>query len=346
MSTLRDVARHAGVSLATASRVASGSTAVREETRRRVERAMRELFYVPKHGATSATGAIGLLVPELANPIFPWLAQELERRATEAGLATILCNTAGSAVREAEYVHMLLERRVDGMIFISSEVTDLRSAHGHYLHLLNEGARFIFVNGASPRLDVTSVGVDERAAGQVATEHLLELGHTRIGFAAGDALSAPTREKAEGREAALLAAGIEPDGLVAHAAFTVDGGRAAFRALVSHPTGPPTGIICSNDLMAIGVIREAEAHGIVVPDELSVVGFDGIDAAGWIEPVLTTVEQPIDEIAATAIRALRALIDDGSRSLPNYVFRPRLRVGRSTAPIAGTTTSSRSSNGV
>jgi DNA-binding LacI/PurR family transcriptional regulator len=334
MANLRDVAQHAGVSLATASRVASGSAAVRAETRARVERAMRELLYVaPGPGAT--TGAIGLLVPELGNPIFPALAEEMERRATEAGLATILCNTAGSAAREAEYVHMLLERRVDGMIFISSEVTDLRSDHSHYRRLLAEGARLVFVNGGSAQLDVTSVGVDERAAGRLATEHLLGLGHTRIGFAAGDALSSPTREKGEGREAALRAAGIEPDGLVAHASFTVDGGREAFRCLVSLPGGPPTGIICSSDLMAIGVIREAEAHGIDVPGHLSVVGFDGIDAATWNEPALTTVEQPIDEIAETAVSALRSLIEDGSQSLPNYVFRPRLKLGRSTAPLNG-----------
>jgi DNA-binding LacI/PurR family transcriptional regulator len=234
---------------------------------------------------------------------------------------------------------MLLERRVDGMIFISSEVTDMRSNHSHYRRLLGEGARLVFVNGGSPQLDVTSVGVDERAAGRLATEHLLGLGHTRIGFAAGDALSSPTREKGEGREAALRAAGIDPDGLVAHVSFTVDGGREAFRRLVSLPGGPPTGIICSNDLMAIGVIREAEAHGVDVPGDLSVVGFDGIEAATWNEPALTTVEQPIDEIAETAVRALRSLIADDSQSLPNYVFRPRLKLGRSTAPLNGAATS-------
>jgi DNA-binding LacI/PurR family transcriptional regulator len=201
MANLRDVAQHAGVSLATASRVASGSGAVKAETRARVEQAMRELLYVPS--ASAPTGAIGLLVPELGNPIFPALAEEMERRATAAGFATILCNTAGSATREAEYVHMLLERRVDGMIFISSEVTNLRSDHAHYRRLLRSGARIVFVNGTSAQLDVTSVGVDERAAGRLATEHLLALGHARIGFAAGDELSAPTREKADGRESAL-----------------------------------------------------------------------------------------------------------------------------------------------
>ena len=331
LATLRDVARHAGVSLATASRVASGSAAVRDETRLRVEHAMRDLLYVPPQ-QPGTTGAIGLLVPELGNPIFPAFAEELERSATEAGLATILCNTAGSPEREADYVHMLLERRVDGMIFISSEVTDVRSDHVHYRRLLRAGARLVFVNGGSPQLDVTSVGVDERAAGRLATEHLLELGHRRIGFAAGDSFSSPTREKAEGREAALRAGGLDPDGLVAHTTFTVEGGREAFRSLLANAAGRPTGIICSNDLMAIGVIREAEAHGLDVPSDLSVVGFDGIEAASWNEPALTTVEQPIDEIARTAVLALRSLID-GAQSLPNYVFRPHLRPGRSTAPV-------------
>jgi DNA-binding LacI/PurR family transcriptional regulator len=334
MASLRDVATHAGVSLATASRVASGSDVVRPETRERVERAMRELLYVPR-GREDATGAVGLLVPELSNPIFPALAEAMERRAAEAGLATILCNTAGSAFREADYVHMLLERRVDGMIFISSEVTDLRSDHGHYRRLLAEGARIVFVNGGSEQLDVTAVGVDERAAGRIATEHLLELGHRRIGFAAGDEHASPTREKAEGHVAALRAAGLEPDGLVAYSEFGVDGGRQAFRTLAEAPGGPPTGIICSSDLMAIGVVREAEEHGVEVPGDLSVVGFDGIEAAEWTTPELTTVEQPIDEIAETAVRALVSLIAEPDLELPNYVFRPRLRLGGSTASLNG-----------
>ena len=127
MATLRDVARRAGVSVATASRVVSGGANVRAETRERVERAMRELLYVPP-GRSAATGVIGLLVPELANPIFPALAQAIETRAAAAGLASILCNTPGAPNREVDYVHMLLDRRVDGMIFISCEMTEPRAA--------------------------------------------------------------------------------------------------------------------------------------------------------------------------------------------------------------------------
>src|ERR671933_2695951 len=216
MASLRDVARHAGVSVATASRVVSGLDNVRSETRERVERAMRELLYVPP-GRRPATGVIGLLVPDLENPIFPALAQSLEKHATEAGFASILCSTTAAAFREVDYVHMLLDRQVEGMIFISCEMTNMSGDHGHYARLVEEGARIVFVNGALNTLNVPSVGVDERHAGELETQHLLDLGHERIGYVAGPDYYLPTRQKAAGREAALRAAGLDPDGLAVHA---------------------------------------------------------------------------------------------------------------------------------
>jgi DNA-binding LacI/PurR family transcriptional regulator len=331
MPSLRDVARRAGVSVATASRVASGSDAVRAETRERVERAMRELLYVAASPRVDS-GVIGLLMPELANPIFPALAQAMETRATALGFVTVLCTTAASPEAEAEYVHMLLERRVDGMIFISCEMTDLRADHSHYARLLAEGARLVFVNGGVERLDVPAVGVDERAAGHLATTHLLELGHRRIGFVAGPSHFVPTREKAAGREAALAEAGIDGDvaGLVATADFNVAGGRQALRELLDRAERP-TAVICSSDLMAIGVLQEAAAAGLRVPEDLSVVGFDGIDATAWTQPALTTIEQPVADIAETAVNALKSLMTEPDRPLPNFLFRPQLRVRASTA---------------
>ena len=333
MASLRDVAERAGVSVATASRVVSGSASVRPETRQKVERAMRELLYVAPD-RPAASGAIGLLLPEFGNPVFSALAQAMETNAARAGLATILCNTHGEVPREVDYAHMLLERRVDGMIFISAEITDTRGEHGHYAQLIESGARLVFVNGASETLHVTSVGVDERAAGRIATEHLLELGHTRIGFVAGQAYASPTREKQLGRDDALRAAGLEPNGLVAHASFTLAGGRQAMRRLLEPGEGRPSAVICSSDLMAIGALLEAVAHGVRVPDDLSIVGFDGIDAATWTQPPLTTVEQPIDVIAKTAIAALQAQIEDPEHVHPRYAFRPHLRRGGTTAPPA------------
>src|SRR5262245_3199412 len=216
MTTLRKVAERAGVSLATASRVASGAANVRTETRERVELAMRDLLYVAPSRAVSPSGAIGVLVPEFGNPIFPALTQAMEACASEAGFATIICNTAGHVRRELDYVHMLLERCVDGMIFICAELNDVRGEHAHYAQLVERGAHLVFVNGDAATLDVTSIGVDERAAGRLATEHLLELGHRRIGFVAGTSWTSPTREKLLGRQDALRAAGVDADALVAH----------------------------------------------------------------------------------------------------------------------------------
>jgi DNA-binding LacI/PurR family transcriptional regulator len=329
MASLRDVARAAGVSLATASRVASGLDAVRPETRARVEQAMRELLYVPP-GRKPATGAIGLLVPELTNPIFPALAQAMEARATEAGLATILCNTTSAAFREVDYVHMLLDRRVDGMIFISCEMTNLAGDHGHYARLVEDGARLVFVNGALDGLEVAGVSVDERYAGYVATQHLISLGHRRIGFVAGPELYLPTREKTAGRAEALREAGLT-DGLVAHADFSFDGGRRGLRALLA-VADPPTGVICSSDVIGLGVVREARESGLRVPEDLSVVGFDGIDASSWVDPPLTTVEQPIEAIASTAVELLQSVVAEPATFRPRVLLQPKLRVGRSTAP--------------
>ena len=226
---------------------------------------------------------------------------------------------------------MLLERRVGGMIFISCEMTDLRGDHAHYARLVHEGARLVFVNGAINSLDVTSVGVDERAAGELATHHLIELGHRRIAFIAGPDHMLPTREKGAGRETALRAAGLDSADLVAHAEFGIDGGRAALRRLLALPD-LPTAVICSSDLMAIGALQAAREAGLRVPQELSIVGFDGIEAAGWTSPPLTTVEQPIADIAETAVNALHTLIEERDRVLPHFLFRPQLRLGGSTAP--------------
>jgi DNA-binding LacI/PurR family transcriptional regulator len=333
MATLRDVARHAGVSVATASRVASGLDNVRSETRERVERAMRELLYVPP-GRRPATGVIGLLLPDLENPIFPALAQALEKCATESGFASILCSTTSAAFREVDYVHMLLDRQVDGMIFISCEMTNMSGEHDHYARLLEEGARIVFVNGALNNLSVPSVGVDERLAGELATQHLIDLGHQQIGYIAGPEFYLPTQQKAAGRDSALRSAGLDVDGeLVAHGEFSVEGGRAALRNLLVTESAP-TGLICSSDLMAIGVLQEAEAQGLHVPADLSVVGFDGIDATRWTNPPLTTVEQPIDDIAETAVNALQTLISEPGKPLPDSLFRPSLAVRASTAPPA------------
>ena len=133
----------------------------------------------------------------------------------------------------------------------------------------------------------------------------------------------------------MHAAGLDPGGMTAHADFSVEGGRRAIAELLA-VRNPPTGVICSSDVMAIGALNEAARRGVKVPGELSVIGFDGIDASEWSVPTLTTVEQPIAQIAETAVQTLVTLIEDPSRHLPNSYFRPALSVRASTAPPART----------
>ena len=331
MTTLREVAERAGVSLATASRVAAGSHRVRPETRGRVERAMRDLLYV-RPGRPTASGTIGLLVPELSNPVFPAFAHEIERRAAENGLACILCNTAWSYEREVEYAHMLIDRRADGMIFVSSQITDRRQDHTLFDRLLDRRFPIVFVNELVASSKSAVVLTDERLGARMATQHLLSLGHRRIGLMAEPDPYPPATERQAGWRQALTEAGLQGDGLLAKADYSVDGGRRALRYLMSLNGGRPTAVICGSDLMAIGVLQEAAEMGLRVPEDLSVVGFDGVEASTWTRPALTTVEHPIDEMAETTVQALVALIEDPDRTLPQFVFRPTFRVRASTGP--------------
>lgn len=357
MSGLAEIARAAGVSISTVSRVLNRRPGVNEETRQRVLAVIAELPYTPRGlGALQRTGVIGLLVPELSNPVFPAFAEALETTAARMGYSSLLCNTRvsgprrfpgptalgnpGSAMGEEEYVRMLLARGVEGMVFVSPEITNVEIPLGqaprpsYYAKLLADGVQMVFLNGATPALDVPDVTVDEQFAGYTATRHLLELGHRRIGFVSGPARSLPSRLKRAGWAAALEEHGLSAEpGYVAHAPFGAEGGRAAIAALLDGVR--PTAVICSSDHMALGVLREAHQRGLSVPGDLSVVGFDDIPLASYCSPALTTLAQPIEEMAGAAVEELVHRLDPDRRRRPagNFtrVFRPRLVVRESTS---------------
>ena len=334
MPGLAEIAEAAGVSISTVSRVLNRRAGVNEETRRRVLKVLAEKPYSPRGlGALQRTGVLGLLLPELSNPVFPAFAEALETRAAARGYSTVLCNTRSASIREEEYVRMLLARGVEGMVFVSPEATDVRASHDHYRQLKAEGVRMVFVNGGMPSLDVPDVGVDEQAAGYLATRHLVELGHRRIGFVSGPTRSLPARLKATGWAVALEEAGFpHPPDLVVHAPYGPAGGAAAMGRLLDGPA--PTAVICSSDMMALGTISEARRRGLAVPEELSVVGFDDIPHAAYCTPALTTLAQPIAEIAQVAVDGLLADMESepGTPPVHGRVFRPRLVVRASTAP--------------
>jgi DNA-binding LacI/PurR family transcriptional regulator len=333
---LAEIAEAAGVSISTVSRVLNRRAGVNAQTRARVLAVVADRPYTRRGvRALQRTGVIGLLVPELSNPVFPAFAEALETRAAARGYSSVLCNTRSASLREEEYVRVLLARGVDGMVFVSPEAADTSAAHDHYQRLVDEGVRMMFVNGGAPTLDVPDVRVDEHAAGYLATRHLLELGHTRIGLVAGPLRSVPTRAKTAGWQAALEEYGVTPDpGLLAHAEYGASGGADCARRLLG--PGRPTAVVCASDLMALGAISEARRLALDVPGDLSVVGFDDIPMAAYATPALTTLAQPIAEMAAVAVDCLVAELEGAAASsIPHSrVFRPRVVVRESTAAPA------------
>jgi DNA-binding LacI/PurR family transcriptional regulator len=271
-------------------------------------------------------------VPEFANPVFAALAEAMETHAARAGLATILCNTHGSARRELDYVRMLLERRVEGMVFISAEVTDIRGEHLHYVQLLERGARLVFVNGGSEELEVTTVGVDERAAGRIATEHLLELGHRRIGFVGGVPSSLFQRERLAAFRRTLVAAGVPAlTALEAETNFTErEGYQRALELLGRAPR--PTALLCSNDVVGQGALAAAHKLGLRVPADLSLVSLAGLPGPRLAAPALATVIQDFEQAGAMAATLLLKLIGDQPTPATPALLPAEFAPGDSTAP--------------
>lgn len=343
MAGLSEIAEAAGVSVSTVSRVLNRRSGIKEDTRQRVLAVVNELPHTARGtGALRRTGVLGLLVPELTNPVFPAFAEALESRASRAGYASLLCNTR-VGMTEEEYVRMLIARGVEGMIFVSPEIANVgsgepKTGRSYYEKLLADGVHMVFVNGGAPTLDVPDIGVDEHLAGYTATRHLLDLGHSRIGFVSGPARSVPSRLKRAGWGAALEEEGRTADPeLVAHAPFGAEGGSAAMTTLLD--TSRPTAVLCSSDVMALGAVGEARRRGLSTPKDLSVVGFDDIPLAAYCQPALTTLAQPIEEMANAAVDLLvrRLDPDQPGRATGNYsrMFRPNLVVRESTgAPAA------------
>lgn len=347
MAGLSDIARAAGVSVSTVSRVLNRRAGIKEDTRQRVLAVLNDMPHTARGlGALRRTGVIGLLVPELSNPVFPAFAEALESRASRAGYASLLCNTR-AAMTEEEYVRMLLARGVEGMIFVSPEIanpetgaagSEPRTNRGYYEKLLADGVHMVFVNGGAPALDVPDIVVDEHLSGYTATRHLIDLGHRRIGFVSGPGRALPSRLKRAGWAAALEEAEIEADpALVAHAPFGAEGGVEAMAELLD--TSRPTAVMCSSDVMALGAMGEAHRRGLSTPEDLSVVGFDGIPLAAYCRPALTTLAQPIQDMANAAVDELVRRLDPDSPGVPagshSRMFRPELVVRESTAAPRG-----------
>jgi LacI family transcriptional regulator len=339
-STIGEVAARAAVSTATVSRVLSGSVPVRPATRTRVLAAVEELGFRPSGIARSLklrrTRMLGVIITDIENPYYPEIVRAVEDAARELDYALLLCNGADDPERESSYLEALAERRIDGIIIATSGM-DVR----HARWLAHAPVPVVLMNSETGVPGIPAVLSDNQAGGRIATEHLLELGHRRIGHITAAAIHEAAAPRLAGVREALDSAGIgSRDLVVAEGDGHVGGGERAMDELLR--LAPElTGVVCYNDLTAIGAFRSLRSHGLRIPGDVSVVGFDNLDLAAYVDPPLTTVVQQKAVMGRWAVERLAALIrgqvPGGSKGDDASVvhLQVRLLVRESTGPKRG-----------
>ncbi len=328
---LADIAAQAGVSEATVSRVLNGKPGVAESTRQAVLTALDVLGYErPLRLKQRSAGLVGLVVPELENPIFPAMVQVIEVSLARQGYTTVLCTQTPGGLHEDEYVQMLAERGVSGIIFVSGLHADSTADPGRYQALRQRGLPIVLVNGYLDGVDAPFISNDDVASMELAVSHLVSLGHRRIGLAVGPVRFVPVLRKVTGfRESLHRHLGVDDaDPWVEYSVFSVEGGAMAAERLVVERG--VTGLICGSDLMALGAIRAVRARGLAVPQDVSVIGYDDSLLVAFMDPPLTTVRQSVQAMGAAAVRGLLDEISGLPAPRAEYVFRPELVVRAST----------------
>ena len=334
--TIIDVAKAASVHPSTVSRVLNGRTdlAVLPETRARVVAAAKKLGYRPSQLARSLrlqrTFTLGMLISNITNPLFPPIIKAVEDTALARGYNLVLCNTEDRSEREAAYLRVLGERQVDGLLIASSFTVEATLAG-----LRRDRFPFVLVNRGARRAEDLCVQPDNIGGMAQAIKHLVELGHRRIGIVAGPQSTTTGQERLEGARAALRShrVRLDEDLVVVAEGFAESSGYQAGRRLLRR-TEPPTAIVCANDLVALGALRAAREIGLDVPADLSIVGFNDIPRADLLDPPLTTVHVPQDEMGVRAASLLIAVIEGQPVERRRVILDTGLVVRGSTAAPA------------
>jgi DNA-binding LacI/PurR family transcriptional regulator len=328
---LAEVARKVGVSEATVSRVLNGKPGVAEATRQAVLTALDVLGYErPSKLRGERARLVGLVLPELQNPIFPAFAEVMGVGLAQRGFTPVLCTQTAGGVSEADYVELLLQQQVSGVVFAGGLYAQEQAPHGHYARLAERGLPTVLVNASIEGLGFPRVSCDDAVAVEQAMGHLLSLGHTRIGVLGGPIDHIPSRRKVAAAVAMAAKAGIPfgPD-RVARAWYSIEAAQAGAARLIEDGV---TGIVCASDLMALGAIRAAKRAGRGVPSDVSIVGFDDSFLMNCTEPPLTTVRQPIEPMCRMVIELLVRQVAGAPIQHDELMFEPELVVRASTGP--------------
>ncbi|MBS7540339.1 LacI family DNA-binding transcriptional regulator [Ancylobacter lacus] len=334
---MQDVAKAAGVSSATVSRVFSGQKgAMSNETAERVRKVADDLGYVVNTLAASLrvqhTKSVGLILADVANPFFGKLASGVENTLSAAGFGVILGNSSNRIEEETRLLRLMMQKQVDAIILAS-----VASNGEHLRDVLGQGQTIILVDSDLPGTPLDAVVIDNRAAAAHAVGHLLDLGHRRIAIVCGPMTASFDRERLEGYRAAFRQRGLEPpEDLVLYGDSTYDGGKAAVEEMLLSEARP-TALFASNNLMTIGTLAALHEVGLAIPGDISVVGFDDLEWYAIFKPRITAVAQPAFAIGRTAARRLLDRLKLATTPPPRrFVLNTDLIVRDSTAPLHST----------
>ncbi len=324
--TLEEVARRARVSTATVSRVLNNGASVKSSTRARVLKVMQELKYSPNLHAQSLAGGrsrtIGVIVSNIENPFFLDVYKTVEAGAHAAGYELVMANTDYSPERLVASIRLMLGRRPAGLAAIVSEMdaTLIHELSGHPIPV-------VFYDVGTPRRNITNIRVDYRSGMAKLSSYLYSLGHRRIGYVGHHTTLGPINERVQAlRDATGKHPGLEIE--IATGEDSLEGGRQAARMLLAR-SPRPTALVCVNDVMAVGALREVRTRGLRTPEDVSVTGFDNVTLAQFSVPTLTTVHIPRDQIGRVICDCL---MGSNAPSEQEFVVEPELVVRDSTGP--------------
>ncbi|GAA2311150.1 LacI family transcriptional regulator [Streptomyces kunmingensis] len=326
---LVEVSRFAGVSEATVRRALNGSPLVAPATRERVLRAL-DVLGLPRPTDVTAERSplIGVVVPDLQNPVFPAFAEAIAGRLNKRGLVPVLCTRTSDGVSEANYIEMLLAQNIGGIVFIGSSYADAGPEQGAALR--DRRVPLVLVNAADENPDAVRISADDSDAVRQSLTHLTGMGHEHIGLLVGPVGHVPSARKLAAFAAFWKAREVSSDRwmpLVGHALFSMEAGASAAEGLLKRGA---TALVCGSDELALGAVRGARRQNLSVPGDVSVTGFDDSLFMGTVDPPLTTCRQPVARMADAAVEALSQQMQ-GHRIEPGVtLFETQLIVRSST----------------
>jgi LacI family transcriptional regulator len=333
MSSIREVAKRAGVSLGTVSNVLNRPEIVALETRQRVQQAIDEIGFVRNGSARQLRAGrsqhIGLIVLDVANPFFTEVARGVEDLANQAGYVVILCNSDDSLEKESNYLRVLEEQRTRGVL-----ITPVQSDASYLQRFRRRGIAVVLLDRPSRIKDLCSVSVDDVRGGEIAAAHLLEKGHKCIGFVHGPLSIRQVADRRRGVIRAVKAAGLDPERSVIEVttqAQSAREGEECVERLLS-ARARPTAVFCANDLLALGLMRGLIKHGISIPKDVALVGYDDVEFASVLSTPLTSVRQPKYDLGRAAAELLfDEAHNPASHRHKHIIYQPELIVRASSS---------------